>query len=194
MRLILVCSVVALVTAARPAPPARAPIAPDEFRVRYYRLTLDLDPASETLVGQVAVEGLATSPLLRHVGLDLASTLAVDSVAVRGQAVSFSRPGDRIELDLLRAVPRGEGVALTVTYHGHPQGRGFSFGTHDGVPMIASYGLPYTARAWWPCRDTPAAKADSGRCARPPPARGRSIGRCATRSLLTWFRWPSRTT
>src|SRR5260370_17445498 len=106
MGLILVCSVGALRPAARPAPPARAPIAPDEFRVRYYRLTLDLDPASETLVGQVAVEGLATSPLLRHVGLDLASTLAVDSVAVRGQAVPFSPPRDRLAPALPPPLPR----------------------------------------------------------------------------------------
>ncbi len=198
MRLILVCSVVAFLTAARPAPPARAPIAPDEFRVRYYRLTLDLDPASETLVGQVAVEGLATSPLLRHVGLDLASTLAVDSVAVRGQAVAFSRPGDRIELDLPRAVPRGEGIALTVTYHGHPQGRGFSFGTHDGVPMIASYGLPYTARAWWPCRDTPAAKADSADIVVTVPeplvvaSNGRLVAVRATSAGTRTFHWAVR--
>jgi aminopeptidase N len=162
VRLALSCLVVAFLTGA--APPAlrvRAPIAPDGFRVRYYHLALELDPATQTLVGQVAVEGLTTDPHVGHVGLDLAGALAVDSVTVHGHGVSFTRPGDRIELDLPRVVRRGEGVTLTVAYHGHPEGRGFSFGTHDGVPMIASYGLPYTARAWWPCRDTPAAKADS---------------------------------
>jgi len=173
MRLTLSLSVVVLLVGAggaqgrrdsrtaRPAPPARAAIAADEFRVRYYRLTLDVDTAAKTLAGHVAVEGVATSPLLLHIGLDLARALTVDSVAVRGHAVSITRPGDRIELDLPRAVRRGEAFGLTVVYHGHPQGRGFSFDTHDGVPMIASFGLPYSAREWWPCRDAPAAKADS---------------------------------
>jgi aminopeptidase N len=173
MRLALTLAVVALLVrgvaargrpergAAFPAARAAAPIVPDGFRIRYYRLTLDFDTVAKVLAGQVRVAGVATDALVRHLGLDLASALAVDSVALRGHAVSFSRPGDRIELDLPRAVRRGEGVTLTVAYHGHPQGRGFSFATHDGVPMIASYGLPYTARAWWPCRDTPAAKVDS---------------------------------
>lgn len=173
MRLTLTRAVVALLVcaggapgrgehrAARRAPPARAAIAPDGFRLRYYRLTLAVDTAAKTLAGRVALEGLATSPLVRQVGLDLGRALTVDSVAVRGHAVAFTRPGDRIELDLPRAVRRGDAFVVTVVYHGHPEGRGFSFATHDGVPMIASFGLPYSAREWWPCRDAPAAKADS---------------------------------
>ena len=56
---------------------------------------------------------------------------------------------------------RGARIDLTVAYHGHPLGPGFSFDSRDGIPTIASYGLPYSAKDWWPCLDTPADKADS---------------------------------
>jgi aminopeptidase N len=62
------------------------------------------------------------------------------------------------------ALPRrisGPTVAVTVAYHGIPKGDALTFGHHGPGVVISSYGLPYSAREWWPCRDTPASKADS---------------------------------
>ncbi len=160
--------VVALVTGRQPevrsgraAPAAPAPPA---VRVRYYRLTLRVDPVAQSLSGSVELRGLAPAPdaaAPARLGLDLDDTLTVDSVLVDGRRVAFARPPNRIELTLPQGQRPGAVRAVRVAYHGRPRGRGFSFGSHDGVPMIASYGLPYSARQWWPCQDAPAAKADS---------------------------------
>jgi len=119
---------------------------------------------TQSLSGSVELGGLvfaADSTAPARLGLDLDDTLSVDSVLVDGRRVAFERPPNRIELTLPRRGAPGLGRTVTVAYHGRPRGRGFSFGSHDGVPMIASYGLPYSARQWWPCQDAPAAKADS---------------------------------
>ncbi len=134
------------------------------IRVRYYRLTLRVDPVAQSLSGSVELGGLTApqdAPAALRLGLDLDDTLSVDSVLVDGRRVGFERPLNRIELTLPKDRRPRAGSAVTVAYHGHPRGRGFSFGSHDGVPMIASYGLPYSARQWWPAQDAPAAKADS---------------------------------
>lgn len=145
-------------------PPARAAPGVPALRVRYYRLTLRVDPAAQSLSGSVELGGLAAARDVAapaRLGLDLDDSLNVDSVLVDGRRVAFERPPNRIELTLPAGGRPGSASAVTVAYHGHPRGRGFSFGSHDGVPMIASYGLPYSARQWWPCQDAPAAKADS---------------------------------
>jgi aminopeptidase N len=64
-------------------------------------------------------------------------------------------------VELRRPYQRGSRFEVTVNYHGQPKGDGFSFGEHKSKPMISTYGLPYTAQQWWPCKDTPLDKADS---------------------------------
>jgi aminopeptidase N len=138
-----------------------APAGPPEIHVTHYRLTLRVDPDAKSLAGEVAMRASAGRDGVADLALDLADALTVDSVLVDGLTVPFTRPTNRVAVVLPRPVRRGAPIALTIAYHGHPVGPGFSFDTRDGVPRIASFGLPYGAKDWWPCRDTPADKADS---------------------------------
>ncbi len=140
--------------------PAQAP-APAGFRVSYYRLRLGIDPDARTITGQVDASGVIAAAGVTRLSLDLSAALVVDQVSVDGRAAPYTRAQDVVEVPLPNPLARGTRFGVTVSYHGRPAGRGFSFATHDGVPMVSSYGLPYTAREWWPCRDAPAAKADS---------------------------------
>lgn len=138
-----------------------APAAPPPFHVTHYGLTLRVDTKAKALAGRVAIQAWAGRDGASQLTLDLADALTVDSVLVHGTAVPFTRPANRVAVVLPHRVGRGAPIALTVVYHGRPVGRGFSFDTRDGIPTIASYGLPYSAKDWWPCLDTPADKADS---------------------------------
>jgi aminopeptidase N len=59
----------------------------------------------------------------------------------------------------------GDKISLVVFYHGVPGSSGFgsfTFGTTlGGQPTIYTLSEPYGAKDWWPCKDTPADKADS---------------------------------
>lgn len=146
---------------ARTAPHPHGAERADRFHVTHYRLALRLDPGAQSVAGAVELRALATADGLARLGLDLSDALVVDSARVDDSAVPFLRPPNRVELALPHALRRGAGVVVTLVYHGRPEGDGFFFQAHAGVPMIASLGMPYSARQWWPCRDTPSDKADS---------------------------------
>lgn len=133
----------------------------DPLDVTYYRLVLAIDTAAHELRGEVRVQARVQARRLLVGQLDLAANMVVDSARVGEQPAKVARQGDRLRLIPARALRRGEMLDAWIYYHGSPQGDGFTFGAHDGVPMISSYGLPYTAKQWWPNRDTPADKADS---------------------------------
>jgi aminopeptidase N len=79
---------------------------------------------------------------------------------VAGTRVAATHEAGVVRIPLPPAVRTGSSLALTVFYHGRP-GAGLVFAEEHGEPVVASFGLPYSARTWWPCLDAPAAKADS---------------------------------
>jgi len=129
--------------------------------VRHYALRLAVDPAAQTIHGAVTIRARVTAERLDSVRLDLGQPMTVDSVTSRGGRLSFAHPGDRLAATRRGGWRRGERLEITVWYGGHPDG-GLLFATHAGLPAVASYGLPYNARRWWPCKDTPADKAEEG--------------------------------
>ena len=55
-------------------------------------------------------------------------------------------------------------ISTLVYYHGIPGSSGFgsfTFSANSGTPLIYSLSEPYGASDWFPCKDTPADKADS---------------------------------
>ncbi|HEX5437209.1 MAG TPA: M1 family metallopeptidase [Gemmatimonadaceae bacterium] len=152
---------------ARVVPPTRTtPAAPDaSIDVTYYDLDLALHPAERSLSGSVRVVARAT----RHIDalvLQLAPEMHVDSARMSGRRTHPSHVGSALRIPFPTHVPPGAPLDARIFYHGTPGGdmgpdNAFQFGSHAGAPIIASYGLPYSARQWWPAHDTPADKADS---------------------------------
>ena len=129
--------------------------------VQHYRLDLRVDPASKSLHGVVETRAKLLSAAPTELALDLARALTVDSVTLDGKAADFRRQDDQI-LVVVKDSPRsGQSLSIAVTYHGTPQGKGFTFAERNGQPAISNYGLPFTARQWWPSKDDPADKADT---------------------------------
>lgn len=129
------------------------------YDARYYRLELRLDPAGSSLSGKVQVRGTALVDGLTLVVLDLLGNMVVDSVS--GDAGEFTHSADLLHVPLSQPVDSGADFTFEVSYRGQPIG-GLGFTTHgDDNPVIWSLSEPYSARAWWPCKDTPSDKADS---------------------------------
>jgi hypothetical protein len=133
--------------------------------VIYYALDLRLDPAHERIAGSARVIAVATRRT-DTLPLQLATEMHVDSVRAAGRVVPVSHAGGALRIALPHVVQPGGRIDATIYYGGTPGGdmggdNSFQFGSHAGAPVIASYGLPYHARAWWPAHDTPADKADS---------------------------------
>jgi aminopeptidase N len=168
---VVACAIAISASSIGPQPPAlqigvaRSLIA-SPIHVRYYALDLRLDPATKTIDGVVEMS-VTTRVNARELPLSLARQLVVDQATVDGRPVPVQRSGDIMRLMAAKAIPRGGVASLVVRYHGTPRFAGpdadnaFYFVSHNGVPMMASYGLPYSAHEWWPTLDTPAERADS---------------------------------
>jgi aminopeptidase N len=125
--------------------------------VQHYGLDLHFDPATKSLRGTVEIRAQLLSGAPTALAVDLDRALTVDAVALNGKQADFQRKDDQI----LITVNEGQALTIAVTYHGTPQGKGFTFTERNGQPAISNYGMPFTARQWWPCKDDPADKADT---------------------------------
>jgi len=135
--------------------------------VTYYKLNLNINYSASNIVGEVTVEAKSTVNNLTSFFLDLQNILVVDSVVSNNIKLNFSQPSGTAKLNITldRAYNSGEKISLIVYYHGTPGSSGFgSFTfatTGQGLPSIYTLSEPYGASDWWPCKDTPADKADS---------------------------------
>ncbi|MBO0936596.1 T9SS type A sorting domain-containing protein [Fibrella sp. HMF5335] len=152
--------------------PQQARLAPDiqsagdaSIDVTYYGLNLNLTyiPSYLRGVATVAVKPATTS--LSSFFLDLNSALRVDSVKVGNGRLAFSHANNRLTITLPQTLAVGQTQRLLVYYQGLPVSAdgAFAFTTHDNTkdPLIYSLSEPYGASDWFPCKDTPADKADS---------------------------------
>jgi aminopeptidase N len=138
--------------------------ADNRIDVTYYKLDLSIDIAANLVAGTVTVKANSLADSLGEFTLDLAGSMTVDSVAVEGQPVSFTRYGEGIGIPLDTARSPGEAFTAEVSYHGVPRVTGFGsfvFSSHSGTPWVWSLSEPYGSREWWPCKDHPLDKADS---------------------------------
>lgn len=131
------------------------------FDVKSYTIALQIDPVAKSISGSVTTAATVASPRLSTISLDLAHSLTVDSVESKGRELKFTHDQNHLSMELPQLYRRGSRFEVKVNYHGQPNGDGFSFGEHQSRPMISTYGLPFTAQQWWPCKDTPVDKADS---------------------------------
>jgi len=134
--------------------------------VSYYGLNLSITHTPAYLRGAVTV-GLRSTSNLTSFFLDLNSSLKVDSVKVGSQKLAYQHAANRLTITPPTALSNGQRLTLMVYYQGNPantNGFGsFSFATHGTAkdPVIWSLSEPYGSSDWFPCKDTPADKADS---------------------------------
>ena len=135
--------------------------------VTYYKLDLNITYTPQYLNGIVTVNFKSVSNSLTTFFLDLQNSMSVDSVTMNGSAISFFHPLNIPKLYITLPSPfvYGQAGSIVVYYEGVPGSSGFGsfeFGTDkSGGQTIYTLSEPYGASDWWPCKDTPADKADS---------------------------------
>lgn len=139
--------------------------------VTYYGLDLRLTTAPNNLRGSATVTLKSTVPSLTSFFLDFSTTrsategLRVDSVKMGAQKVTFQHALNKLTITPPQPIANGQALTLTVYYQGVPsyEQQSFKFDRHENTadPVIWSLSEPYGASSWFPCRDTPADKADS---------------------------------
>jgi aminopeptidase N len=135
---------------------------PRGWRLRYIDLHITVDPAAQRLDGTARLT-LARAPDAGDLVLDLGDSMTVDSARVSppGRATPIEglrRPG-HLAFTISSPVA-GAGYEAFVWYHGRPPKRAVGFDSTTRR-RAASYGLPNSAREWWPSLDGPGQKADS---------------------------------
>jgi aminopeptidase N len=132
--------------------------------VTYYGLNLSVTYSPRNITGAVTVKAKVDTLSINQFFLDLQDVLTVDSVLLNSTATTFTHSNDELHIDLDRTYNQSEEFSVEVFYHGEPGSSGFGsfeFSTHNGQPLIWTLSEPYGASDWFPCKDTPADKADS---------------------------------
>ena len=136
-----------------------------KYDVKYYKLDLSIDDTAHTIYGNVTCKAEIVEPNVTDIFYDLTDPLIVDSVLLNGNITTFTRGSNTLNIALTGTFNQGDDYTTIVYYHGTPGSSGFgsfTFGsTPAGQPSIYTLSEPYGAKDWWPCKDTPADKADS---------------------------------
>lgn len=129
----------------------------------YYAIHIKVDYQTPKIEGKVYARFQALTDNLQQVWLDLERAMIVDSVSAA--AISAVHNQDVIEIELDKTYSFGEEFTVTIYYSGAPATGGMGYFQFDqmpdGSPHVWTLSEPYGAKYWWPCKDTPADKADS---------------------------------
>jgi len=134
------------------------------INITYYGLNLNITYSPNYLKGIATINAKSTENGLTNFFLDLQDTMHVDSVLLNGSQIYFKHSLAKLEITLPRGYNIGEQFSVVIYYQGVPGSSGFGsfeFSSHNNAPAIWSLSEPYGASDWFPCKDTPADKADS---------------------------------
>ena len=133
--------------------------------IKYYKLNLKVTYNPNYLSGSVTIKASPSGNSLNSFFLDLQDFMQVDSIMSNGRKAQFSHANAKLNITLNKTYSANEIFEITIYYQGLPGSSGFGsfeFQTHgDNEPVIWTLSEPYGASDWFPCKDTPADKADS---------------------------------
>ncbi len=132
--------------------------------VTYYKLDIALNYNSRNISGDITIISKSLIDSLSQINFDLQNALQVRTVKLNGEKVTFTHLNNIINITLPATYNIGEDFTIEINYSGTPGSSGFgsfAFSSHNGEPAIWTLSEPYGASDWWPCKDTPADKADS---------------------------------
>jgi aminopeptidase N len=143
------------------AQPGGAKARDADFAIKRYDLNVHIDPSKKRIVGRARLNIQVASGELHALSLNMADSLTPISVQSEDKAIAVKHHDNHLNISFQRSYKANCSFELTIDYEGSPSEPGLVFGEHNSMPMIYSYGLPFTAQQWFPCRDEPADKADS---------------------------------
>ncbi|HVU10405.1 MAG TPA: M1 family metallopeptidase [Phototrophicaceae bacterium] len=129
------------------APGIGDPLYPDfgngGYDAQHYTLDLTVDPASDTITGDVTMQADATQDLSAF-DLDFMG-FQIDSIQVNAQPATFTHDGHELAITPAAPIPNGSAFTSEVRYQGVPQSM-----TSSAVPIQTGW-IPYRGAANCPC-------------------------------------------
>jgi aminopeptidase N len=133
------------------------------YDVQNYAISLDVDPAANTLNGSTTIGAIPTARL-RSFNLDF-HALTIDSVLVDNVPAEFSRDGNELTVRPSRVLEIKIPFSVMIQYHGTPE-----LVTAEAIPLrmgwshaadgtINVWGEPVAASSWFPNNNHPRDKA-----------------------------------
>jgi len=139
--------------------------AQDEVDIQHYLVVLEFIPTTRGVTGSVTVTGKSLVNGFQHLVLDLMANMNVTIVRRSGINLTFTRPGNLIDITLDQPFNAGQTFIVQVLYNGVPDPTGFGsidwtkFGSGTQGTMVSTLSEPDGAKTWWPCKDRPDDKA-----------------------------------
>jgi aminopeptidase N len=131
--------------------------------VLHYELDIAFRDTPPTVDGSVKVTVKSLTNDLSVLHLDADDCLSVSHVTeVGGPALPWSQTEDILSITLSPALAAGDEIEIEIVYDGDPSltvDVGMFFTSYSGSPLYYSLSEPWSARAWWPCKDYPDDKA-----------------------------------
>lgn len=132
------------------------------YDVQHYTITLEVDPADNTLSGSTTITA-NTTETLRSFNLDFHG-LTVDSVTVNEVEADYARDDDELTISPGTPLEADQPFTTIVQYHGSPEtitgaglsGMGWSHGDSGAINV---WGEPEAASTWFPGNNHPRDKA-----------------------------------
>ncbi len=129
----------------------------------YYKLELEISFSPNLLTGKVTGHFRNKINELKTLVLDFDDALTIS--AISGPVKSYTHSGQKITIELTRTFLKDELIELTIEYSGVPDAGSNRWFVFDRLPNGADHvwtlSEPFGAKQWWPCKDSPADKADS---------------------------------
>ena len=127
------------------------------YEVQDYQISLDIDPAANSVFGQTVVTATAVQDLAAFY-LDFIG-LKVSAVTVDGASAEFKRKGDKLLVMCPRALVTGARFAVAVLYSGVPKGLKSKRGWQKDGDTIYTLDEAVGSACWYPLNESPADKA-----------------------------------
>ncbi len=129
----------------------------------HYTIDIAIDPATRFLEGRVELAVAPTMESLSSIDLDLDDVFAISAIREAGEdTLAWSRSSGIVTIVLSAALAPGDTIEIEIFYSGYPiyaSDPGLYFSSYGGSPVIYSLSEPWSAKAWWPCKDYPDDKA-----------------------------------
>lgn len=138
------------------------------YDVRYVHLDLELERSSNAVAGTATTTAMALQTLTQYI-VELHSNLSISNLSINGQTVPFQRNGNVVTASLSNSISQGQTFVASITYAGNPPNGGFFNGLSNGSSpswgnqVTWSLSQPYSARDWWPAKQSLTDKLDSCR-------------------------------
>jgi aminopeptidase N len=146
-------------------PGTRPKWAPDRVvDIQHLALVIEVDPARRRVAGTATLRVAVIAPDLTTIELD-AVELEIDRVAVNNTAATFRHTGKKLRVELAEPAAAGSELTIAIAYRGSPRRGLYFIAPDEAYPhkpvQVWSQGQDEDSRYWFPCFDTPNAKATS---------------------------------